>query len=80
MSKYIDADDLLEKIKEAQTSLVSDNDAIWQLNQKYYKGLAWANRLVQDATAVDAVEVVPGYHVGDVCFYGFGSQTNCLPL
>lgn len=28
----------------------------------------------------EAIEVVPGYHVGDVCFYGIGSHTKCLAL
>jgi len=36
--------------------------------------------LVMEAPVVDAVEVVPGYHVGDVCFYGIGSHTKCLAL
>lgn len=51
---------LIDEIAKAQTSLETDNDAMWAINQKYYKGLAWAHRLVIDAPAADVKEVVYG--------------------
>ena len=60
MRRLIDANELVAEIVKAQESLLSNNDAVWRMNQKYYKGLAWAHRLVIDAPTVDAVEVVHG--------------------
>ena len=58
MAELIDRQEIIKIISAAQDSLKSDNDIIWNLNRDYYKGLAWAHRLVLDATAVDAVSVV----------------------
>ena len=58
--RLIDANALIAEIAKAQDSLSSNNDAVWRMNQKYYKGLAWAHRLVIDAPTVDAVEVKHG--------------------
>ena len=55
--RLIDANVLISEISKAQDSLKTDNDALWRINQKYYKGLAWAHRLALDATTVDAVPV-----------------------
>ena len=40
--------------KKAQESLESNDDKTWEMNKKYYKGLAWALRLVLDAPAANA--------------------------
>lgn len=45
-------------IEIAQRSLLTDNDALWENNRKYHKGLAWSRRIIDEAPAVDAVEVV----------------------
>lgn len=44
---------LLKQTMEAQETLKSDNDSMWERNRGYFKGLAWANRLILDAPAVD---------------------------
>lgn len=44
---------LVEEISRAQSSLETNDPQKWELNKKYYKGLAWAHRLVLDAPAVD---------------------------
>lgn len=54
MAEYIDRIELLNKIEAAQNSLMSDNDAMWEMNQKYYKGLAWAHRIIDDSPVVVA--------------------------
>lgn len=58
MSDLISRSALLEQIKEAQVKLESNKDSVWERNKPYYKGLAWAHRLILDSEAVDAVEVV----------------------
>lgn len=58
MGRLIDADALVKQISEAQTSLETNNDRMWETNKKYHKGLAWAHRLTLDAPTVNAVEVV----------------------
>lgn len=35
-----------------------------------------ARKLIAEAPAADVVEVKSGYHVGDVCIYGFGHETK----
>lgn len=60
MPRYIDADALVEEIRKAQISLETNNDALWNINQKYYKGLAWAHRLTLDAPIADVREVKNG--------------------
>lgn len=60
MAEYIEREALLTQIKEAQASLESGIDAIWEMNRKYFKGLAWAHRLILDASAVDVAPVVHG--------------------
>lgn len=66
MAEYIDRVELLSRIEAAQKSLESDNDVIWEMNQKYFKGLAWAHRLIDDSPVVDAAPVVPALwaHLG----------------
>lgn len=49
---------LREDIIIAQANLATDNDKLWEINKKYYKGLAIAHGLVIQAPAVDAVEVI----------------------
>lgn len=53
MKDLIDRTELLKKIKEAQDSLMSDDDKTWERNKKYYKGLAWAYRLTLEARRED---------------------------
>lgn len=58
MGDLISRSALLELITNAQKLLETDNDRLWEKNKPIFKGLAWAHRLVLDAPAVDAVEVV----------------------
>ena len=51
--RLIDADALKKEIIKAQESLKSNNDKEWERNKKYFKGLAWANRLIDNAPAVE---------------------------
>lgn len=44
---------LLNEIMNAQEKLKSDNDTIWERNRGYFKGLAWANRLIIDAPTIE---------------------------
>lgn len=58
MAKYIEREMLRKEIDKAQTSLESNDDRVWGRNKPYFKGLAWANRLILDAPTTDVVEVV----------------------
>lgn len=58
MARYIDADKLTKKIDEAQTSLESNVDRVWNRNKSFYKGLAWARGLVNEQPTADVEEVV----------------------
>ena len=58
--EYIEREALEKEIDEAQNSLISNDDRIWRMNGKYFKGLAWARRLLLDAPASDVVEVKYG--------------------
>ena len=48
----IDANALKEEVFKAQESLKSDNDRVWERNKGYFKGLAWANYLIDNAPTV----------------------------
>lgn len=52
MDDLISRSKLIDEIKKAQKSLESSEDKTWEMNKKYYKGLAWALRLILDAPAV----------------------------
>lgn len=43
---------VVEEIKKAQENLQSDNDKTWEMNKKYYKGLAWALRIILDTPSM----------------------------
>lgn len=64
---------VLAEISAAQDSLKTNNDAMWNINQKYYKGLAWAHRIVLDAEAAKVKEIiqaewlVPDEYYPDTC-------------
>ena len=58
MARYIDADLLEKAIDEAQTSLETNDDKMWETNKPYYKGLCWARRLLNDQPTADVAEVV----------------------
>lgn len=61
MPEYIDRNEIVKKIKEAQNSLQSNDDKKWERNKNYFKGLAWAHRLILDApTITDVAPVVHG--------------------
>ena len=66
MDVFIYRGPLLEAIKEAQVKLESNNDAVWERNKSYYKGLAWAHRLVLDSEVIDAAPVVHGWWIHDI--------------
>lgn len=52
MEDLISRTELIQEIKKAQKSLESNDDKTWKMNKKYYKGLAWALRLILDAPAI----------------------------
>jgi hypothetical protein len=58
--EYIEREALEKQIDEAQNKLISNDDRIWNMNRKYFKGLAWARRLLLDAPTADVVEVRRG--------------------
>ena len=60
MARYIDADELEKAIDDAQTSLQTNNDKMWEINKPYFKGLAWARALVIEQPTADVVEVKHG--------------------
>ena len=75
--RLIDANALIADIAKAQDELITNNDALWQINQKYYKGLAWAHRLALDAPTVDAVEVVHAHWIYDGDEVDGNIQAHC---
>lgn len=58
--EYIERKALVEEIRKAQRRLESCDDIKWERNKPYFKGLAWAHRIVLDAPAADVVEVKHG--------------------
>lgn len=48
MARYIDADLATLEIEQAQENLLTTNDALWEMNKKYFKGLAWAHAIVDE--------------------------------
>ena len=56
----IECKSVIEKIVRAQDSLKTDDDALWEINSKYFKGLAWALRILLDEPAVDTATLNPG--------------------
>lgn len=58
--EYIERELLIWQIASAQNGLQSCDDRVWDINKKYFKGLAWARRLALDAPAADVVEVRHG--------------------
>ena len=60
MARYIDAELLEKAIDEAQTSLETNDDKMWEINKPYYKGLCWARGLLNDQPTADVVEVKRG--------------------
>lgn len=54
MEDLISRDKLVQKIKDAQDSLMSNDDKTWEMNKNYFKGLSWAHRMTLDAPAEDA--------------------------
>lgn len=58
MARYIDADAVIKEIDAAQVSLESNNDAMWEINKKYYKGLCMARRIIDEQPTADFVAVV----------------------
>lgn len=74
MDDMISRAKLVQKIKEAQDSLMSNDDKTWEMNKNYFKGLSWAHRLTLDAQPEDAEPVrhgrwicAPGEMVALVC-------------
>lgn len=53
MERYIDADAVIKEIDAAQDSLEFNNDEMWEINRKYYKGLCWARRIIEDQPTAD---------------------------
>jgi len=43
---------ILNEIHNAQESLKTNNNILWEINKNYYKGLAWARRIVLDTPPV----------------------------
>lgn len=55
--EWVERKALVEEIREAQRRLESCDDIKWERNKPYFKGMAWAHRIVLDAPAADVVEV-----------------------
>ena len=53
MARYIDADKVHEGVEALQISLESNNDAIWEKNKPYYKGLAMARAVINETPTAD---------------------------
>lgn len=60
MKEYIDREAVLKEIYVAQESLETNNDKMWNINKRYFKGLAWANRIILDTPSADVTEVRHG--------------------
>jgi hypothetical protein len=58
MAEYIEREIVLQEIIKAQESLESNMDKEWTRNKPYFKGLAWANRIISETPAADVVSVV----------------------
>lgn len=56
--EYIDRDAVVKEIRAAQRKLESNDDNLWEINKPYFKGLAWAHRIVLDAPAAAVAPVV----------------------
>ena len=53
MPRLVDADWLHEKFGAAQKQLETDCDALWKVNKPYYKALAWARRIINEAITIE---------------------------
>ena len=60
MAEYIKREDVIQNIVKAQESLETNIDKEWTKNKPYFKGLAWANRIVLDTLDADVIEVKYG--------------------
>lgn len=56
MAKYINVEELERKIFEEQDRLKSDDDATWERNKPYFKGLAMAHALIRECDDVISLE------------------------
>ena len=54
--RLIDADKLFEEIDQAQESLITNDDKMWNLNKPYFKGLAWARGLINESPTINPYE------------------------
>jgi hypothetical protein len=75
--EYIERKALVEEIREAQRRLESCDDIKWERNKPYFKGLAWAHRIVLDAPAADVVEVRHGEWVQNPYCKGIFYCSEC---
>lgn len=50
--RLIDANALSVAISAEQNALTSDDDKEWEHNKPYFKGLAWAQRLLREAPTI----------------------------
>ena len=71
MAKYIDAEKAFEDLTDFAGSATT---------KAAYAAFWKSAKHVRAMPPVNAVEVVPGYHVGDVCFYGFAERNKSLSL
>ena len=55
MAPYKDADALIEKIDKEQRALETNNDVLWEINRKYWKGLTMARAIINEQTTADVV-------------------------
>lgn len=65
---------------EQRTDLISRKALIAEYDRVHIGPPGGARKLMEDAPGVDAVEVVHGYEVGDICFYGFHDGNKSLAL
>ena len=75
MDEYIERGAVLREIDERISNL-----AFYSPYQEethiVVEGMERARDSVEDAPTADVVEVVHGYHEGDVCIYGFGHENK----
>ena len=79
--RLIDADALSEDIDQAQDSLMTNDDKMWDINKPYFKGLAWARGLINDAPTVNPYEWIsvkdrlPEKRTRVLCYYKYEPES-----
>ena len=67
MARLIDADKLIKEITIAQETLQTSDDKQWERNKKYFKGLAWAHKIVLEQPTIEGEPVMHAQWVDNHC-------------